>query len=86
MHISDLCISSRALVTVGIAAMIQIDREIRDSIIFSRRALEMRFGATAESVDGDLVGADCASAPVVIADFDLDWPGVSSCIVQVALD
>ncbi len=66
--------------------MTQVDREIRDSIIFSRRALEMRFGATAESVYGDLVGADCASAPVVLSDFDLDWPGVSSCIVQVALD
>jgi len=58
--------------------MIQIDREIRDSIIFSRRALEMRFGATAESVDGDLRRTE--STPVRLTESsDLDRVHTTAC-------
>ena len=61
--------------------MIQVDREIRDSDILSRLAFEVRFAAASESVDGDLVGTDCAPAAIEIADFDFDWPRVSTSIV-----
>jgi hypothetical protein len=66
--------------------MIQVDGEIRDSIVFAWGAFEMRVGATAESIDGDFVGAQCAAAAIEVADFDFDWPGVCAGIVEVALD
>ena len=66
--------------------MIQVDREISDSVVLSRRTFEMRLGAAAESIDGDFVGAECVAAAIEIADLDLDWPGVRAGIVQITFD
>ena len=66
--------------------MVQIDREIRDSIVLAWGAFEMRLGAAAESVEGDFVGAECVAAAIEIADLDLDWPGVCAGIVQITFD
>ena len=66
--------------------MIQVYREIRDAVILSRRAFEMRLGAASESVHGDFVSADGVTAAIEIAHFDLDRPRVCACIAEIALD
>lgn len=75
-----------SLISIGIAAMIQIDREIRDSVKLSLHAPEMGFAATAESSHGDLIVADRSPAAIEVADLNLKRPGVRTRIAQLSLD
>ena len=66
--------------------MIQVNREVGDAIIDSRRTAEMGRIAMMQAIERNFVCADRMAVAIVVAHFDLERPGIGAGIVNLAVN
>ena len=66
--------------------MIQVDGEVRDAIIDSRRAAELGRIAMMQAIERNFVRTDRTAVAIVVAHFYLERPGIVAGIVNLAVN
>ncbi len=73
-------------ISIRVAAVIEINREIGHAVVGPRRTFEARGGAMTKAVHRHYILADRASVALELVDFDLEWAGIVASIANFAID